>query len=71
MNDSDLTILGGAALVTGSLFLAFAFITVLDMQYLFTATVSLVVVGAALLFFSRNALSKADNDEGKSLVKRD
>ena len=65
MDENDHTIVGGAALVTGSLFLAFAFITVLDVRYLFTATIPLVVVGIMLVVFGRRARSKADEDKGK------
>jgi hypothetical protein len=66
MDQGDHTIVGGAALVTGGLFLAFAFITVLDVQYLFTATAPLLIVGTGLVVFGRNALDKADDDKGKS-----
>ena len=65
MDENDHTIVGGAALVTGSLFLAFAFITVLDVRYLFTATIPLMVVGIVLIVFGRNSRSKAENDQGK------
>ena len=65
MDENDHTIVGGATLVTGSLFLAFAFITVLDVRYLFTATIPLIVVGIMLIVFRRNARSKAGNDTGK------
>ena len=65
MDENNHTILGGAALVTGSLFLAFAFITVLDVRYLFTATIPLILVGIVLIVYGRNARSKIENNTGK------
>ena len=62
----DRLVFGGAAIVVGVLFIAFAMITAFDIRYLFTGTLPFIAIGVCLMVYGWYALNKEVDENGQS-----